>query len=1065
MGEFTIEVDFGSGYIDITDHCSNLSRERVAHNDLRPVVNTARFEVMDLTIANSFITTDADIPVRIKKSAVDWFHGRIRPNFGLNMTSAFQQLNIECVDNSVDLQETIDESFAWENYKVCDTVTTSTSILHQLLVKAGFTLGEMNLTTINTTIAWYVVERQEEKTFWDEISQLLYEYGYVLDMGYDGIFVMHNLHPTSLSTSALVDADTSHGRTTQRRRSSYEAVRVQWNPIETMEDILVFSDRTNNDSTNPCNIALAQDEYYPPGSDTDNIYSVYRFDDGEILHVDNAVLTWEKTGQVSLNTATYGFKRALIKFVGGSGGGVITRYEIRGNVTFRDKTKIKRSVVYRVANSERILELETRFIYDQSSGDLLASNLANYYHHTRFQYDFDVADNDFSIAVGQEFHLNSVAQSFETDIRVVQLSEDEWGNRHAICEGISAYSVIGAEVQDTIEAPAVILPRDDASQYLTHMEDQVGYTDTESGAVEIPTQVTIRECKGFFRAINVIWDRQHNLTNFDHYEVQVSDNGTTWYSLQFDGTDWKDTLDGKTTWYDECLLHQNLPLGGTVGDPTLYTLYYHVRRVTKASVAGDWSVMQSATVFGIDTVDILKDAITTVKIENDAITSPKIFAGAVTTAKLDALAVTTAKLDALAVTAEKIAAGAVIANKVAAGVINTLVNNVRQYVYISDTVGFGGTTGSDLFNPSVGDQSAYLDRDEVTFRRCTVAGENDTAQNGSTNTITLAATASGTDDYYNGMTIRIVSGTGANQTRTITDYVGSTKVATVGTAWTTIPDSTSEYKTSGTWATTIELGGTSKHLKLLEGVLEVDGTGISYIMGKLGIGFNNPGAKCAINGGLHVGGVWDPGDNNLVVDGILYFGDVNTRILEGTLNAVRIQTNYGYVDVGPQSADYSHFSTDRTKFYMNKPLYIDNIYHYSTSQPYLNRATVYYNTWDVWLREADDNANFKIYGNTRQMAFRTDGTTEYATGIGAYPFVWMYGGNAVGNRLMYLTTAGVLICKDRVEAKYFTALDNQIPTTCAIWSIGGRSTSSTSRTLYKDYNGNRRGHEYTSGSW
>ena len=67
-----------------------------------------------------------------------------------------------------------------------------------------------------------------------------------------------------------------------------------------------------------------------------------------------------------------------------------------------------------------------------------------------------------------------------------------------------------------------------------------------------------------------------------------------------------------------------------------------------------------------------------------------------------------------------------------------------------------------------------------------------------------------------------------------------------------------------------------------------------------------------------------------------------------------------------------------------------------------------YNVNDSWLRENGDNANFKIYGNSRQIAFRTDGTSEYASGVGGYPFVWMYGGDASSNRRMILNSSGQL---------------------------------------------------------
>ncbi|MDC0600106.1 hypothetical protein OAO65_02230 [Flavobacteriales bacterium] len=60
-------------------------------------------------------------------------------------------------------------------------------------------------------------------------------------------------------------------------------------------------------------------------------------------------------------------------------------------------------------------------------------------------------------------------------------------------------------------------------------------------------------------------------------------------------------------------------------------------------------------------------------------------------------------------------------------------------------------------------------------------------------TITLDSSASAVDDYYNSDTIKIDAGTGDGQVRYITDYVGSTKVATINPAWVTTPDTTSEY--------------------------------------------------------------------------------------------------------------------------------------------------------------------------------------------------------------------------------------------------------------------------------
>ena len=70
---------------------------------------------------------------------------------------------------------------------------------------------------------------------------------------------------------------------------------------------------------------------------------------------------------------------------------------------------------------------------------------------------------------------------------------------------------------------------------------------------------------------------------------------------------------------------------------------------------------------------------------------------------------------------------------------------------------------------------------------------------GSSSTINLASSSSTTDDYYNDMYIYIMSGTGAGQTRIISDYdytdaSPDTFIATVSEDWDVIPDATSVYR-------------------------------------------------------------------------------------------------------------------------------------------------------------------------------------------------------------------------------------------------------------------------------
>ena len=75
-----------------------------------------------------------------------------------------------------------------------------------------------------------------------------------------------------------------------------------------------------------------------------------------------------------------------------------------------------------------------------------------------------------------------------------------------------------------------------------------------------------------------------------------------------------------------------------------------------------------------------------------------------------------------------------------------------------------------------------------------------TAQAGSGTSITLASGESALDDYFNGAQITLTGGTGQSSSAVdITDYNGSTKVATVASWPAGTPDATSTYSITNHW--------------------------------------------------------------------------------------------------------------------------------------------------------------------------------------------------------------------------------------------------------------------------
>jgi hypothetical protein len=100
----------------------------------------------------------------------------------------------------------------------------------------------------------------------------------------------------------------------------------------------------------------------------------------------------------------------------------------------------------------------------------------------------------------------------------------------------------------------------------------------------------------------------------------------------------------------------------------------------------------------------------------------------------------------------------------------------------------------------------------------------------------------------------------------------------------------------------------------------------------------------------------------LHVVGQIAINDNNTRIFEGAGDALRVQTSTGYTDIGPQNAAWSHFSTDRPRFYFNTGLTVDsgNIGTY------------------------DENLSLQTAGTTRVTVLNSNGYVGIGTTIPSY---------------------------------------------------------------------------------
>lgn len=121
-------------------------------------------------------------------------------------------------------------------------------------------------------------------------------------------------------------------------------------------------------------------------------------------------------------------------------------------------------------------------------------------------------------------------------------------------------------------------------------------------------------------------------------------------------------------------------------------------------------------------------------------------------------------------------------------------------IEVDRTVLFHGLAADWTLNYSGGNTSISIPCVDLSYNLTHMVAvspmtlHSGTAQAGAATTITLESGAETTDDYYNGFFIEITGGTGEGQVNQISDYNGSTLVATMADTWTTTPDNTSEYR-------------------------------------------------------------------------------------------------------------------------------------------------------------------------------------------------------------------------------------------------------------------------------
>lgn len=94
----------------------------------------------------------------------------------------------------------------------------------------------------------------------------------------------------------------------------------------------------------------------------------------------------------------------------------------------------------------------------------------------------------------------------------------------------------------------------------------------------------------------------------------------------------------------------------------------------------------------------------------------------------------------------------------------------------------------------------------------------------------------------------------------------------------------------------------------------------------------------------------------------LDINNVNTRLTQGSGNALRLTTNSGYLELGPQNTSWAHVTTDRPRYYFNKGISVD----------------------EGLIGSYDEDLNLQTSGTTRVTILNSNGNVGIGTASPSY---------------------------------------------------------------------------------
>lgn len=514
---FRAYVDFQNGddWEQIYLELKNLKRKRHLHKDFKPSVNTVEIRMIDdATIRHKIMTNKEtygnETKIKIEHATdgenwSEWFVGYIRDTVTVNTNETkVKNIKISCVDPGLFLKKKSTSTTVYINNKICDPNDKENSILHKLMILAGYneTADVKTTTTISQVIPYFIIT--EETTYWELLEKLLFEYCYVFYFDVDGKLDLYDLAPTSITTSNTFDNSNMEKKIKQQKRNiKNDGIEITWYEQKTLSNVVVFSDTTGGDEDTKAKIELEPGEYYPENADTRTWYADYSLDDKEFIVAVSPYLDVTKDSGITTITSDLDNVRAEIVFRNDAGENkTIYKFDIKGTtVVYKGPVTISQTL--NQVDATQIQEIQAQYIQSEATAIKLGSALAKWYRYSNIEYEIysssnapipvDYNPNDLIIITENEIGLN-VSQTcriyqIEDNVKLAINNNEIIESKYKL-EGLAAYEALTTtHTGHTNQSPpSNIVPSDivDGEKYVSKYDDQNGYTDGATGATTVP---------------------------------------------------------------------------------------------------------------------------------------------------------------------------------------------------------------------------------------------------------------------------------------------------------------------------------------------------------------------------------------------------------------------------------------------------------------------------------------------------------------------------------------------------------------------------------------------------